>query len=268
MAVDYTANSQRIICGSTNVPNDTDLTVMGVIDLDAFAGWGEVVSNSSKGSNPNPVGWTFGHDPGGQIQLTKMAVASLIATSLSLTANVVTAIACRLDEGTDGQFWMLESPGGSFTTQTVANTSAIVASTGPEVQLGNLEGINEGINGRLYSAAIYSGLLTAAEIERILRAMYVAHYSQMAHDSLVGLWVPNSTDAGGVPDLSGNGNVSTSNSANAVADHFGGPWFGVDEDLAFAAAAAVGGRIMSSLAAAGGLAGMGGIAGQGGGLAG
>lgn len=248
MAVDITATTQEIVVGNTNIPNDSDMTLIAVAHLDTLASNRYLISNTSKGNAPNSKGWAFGFNASGAPVFVKLGVTAL-AASITFSAGGIVAVTCKVDVDTDVKFGILELPTDSaFATSTSINTSAIASSAGGrQTHLGNLKDLDLGMDGRLYSAAVYNGLVADADIERIARAMIVGRYGQAGHSLLAGLWVPNSTDATGVFDWSGNGNDSTSNDTNAIADHFGGPWFGFDEDLTFVLAAAGGAAVMNQL---------------------
>lgn len=203
------ASGDRIIVGTTNIPTTTDLTVIALVKQDATDAHAAILVRSSGTGN----GWRAGLGTSDRMRFTKQGVADINST-LALTNGTWYALAYKVDVDTDVKFFR-KALGGTLSTETVANTSAITAPSGGDTQIGARLGDNITIwNGAIAIVAVYSGLLSDALIEHVMNCFLGGQWGQGLRPEVRGLWslLGTSPEA----DYSGNGNNSTSITGTSV----------------------------------------------------
>lgn len=281
MALSFSGNDgDRVACGSdASLDNLATMTCLAWINTTAFLqsnNWfPKIVTKRTDGVSGN---WTLG------IGNNTFGGAPVLALITDRAYDTTTMVAESVDNTLVAGKWQFVgfTDGGagvnpkllagdlttlcvepSYRAAVTAPAGALTSDAAANVLIGNRDRAtpSDSMSGAIAWAGIYSADLSVAECQAI-QFRTAKHLSTNVLNMHLGY---NGT--GTQPDWSGSGNNGTVTGAT-VADHVPlGPQWGFEGAVPYEVAAASG-RIMSSLANAGGLAAAGGMAGQGGGLAG
>ena len=158
---DFNGSNTRVESGEVSTFSFTtqDFTVGAWINKDDLVGNEAIISNRVGGGS----GWAFRFD-GANLELDKIGKSGEGTTTLSFSTDTWYFVAAVIDVDTDIVFYQM-TEAGVLSSETEANTDTINTSAN-DLWIGHANDGSEGrFNGQLAHAQVWSGLLTAAQIQ-------------------------------------------------------------------------------------------------------